>query len=150
VAAYTLLASSSTVQVLSPTVVNDVVYCTLETSPSSVIASIPVSQVAFDTNGAAEELTAFANNIEQLMKMPHVIAASGTQTLDAKGLLADQVAFVVEYVPTGVTDSNVTADAYVQVNLISVSDPAINKVLIAEAEAIINKTHASLKSLAGG
>lgn len=149
-AAYTLLASNSTVQVLSPTVVNDIVYCTLQTQPSNVIASIAVSQAAFDSNGAAEELTAFSDNIEELMARSHVIAGTGTQSLDPNGLLVDYVAFTVEYIPPGATTSNVTAEALVPVNLISVSDPQINSVLLPQAEAIIDKTYASLQSLAGG
>ena len=71
-ASYALLASESTVQVLSPTLTNDVVYCTIHTQPSGVIASMPVPKLAFDANSAKPELTAFANAIEQIMAAPRV------------------------------------------------------------------------------
>lgn len=149
-ASYTLLASESTVQVLSPTIVNDVVYCTIQTSPSNVIASIPVSQPAFDNNKAAQELTAFADNIETLIGRGHIIAGAGSQTIDASGLLQDQVSFTVQYVPKGATTSNITAQADIPVGMLSQSDPAIDQVLLAEAEAMITKVYDSLASAAAG
>lgn len=149
-ASYSLLASESTVQVLSPTVTNDVVYCTIQTTKSSVIASMPVSAVSFNLNQSAEELTAFADNIETIIGRGHVIAGQGAQTLDANGLLQDQVSFTVQYVPAGTTPTNITAEALVPVGLLSQSDPAINQVVLAEAEAIVTAVYNSLKSAAGG
>lgn len=149
-ASYSLLASVSTVQVLSPTIVNDIFYCTVQTSPSNVIASIPVSAAAFNSNGAAQELTGFADNIETLIGRGDVIAGTGVQTLDANGLLQDQVSFTVQYVPPGTGTSNITAEALVPVGLLSQTDPAIDVTVLAEAEAIITQVYDSLKSAAGG
>lgn len=149
-AAYSLLASISTVQVLSPTLVNDVVYCTIQTSPSNVIASMPVSETAFNNNGAAEELTAFADGIETIIGRGDVIAGAGAQTIDPNGLLQDQVAFTVAYVPPGSSGTSITAEALVPVGLLSQSDPEIANVVLAEAEAIVSKTYGNLKSAASG
>ena len=149
-AAYSLLASESTVQVLSPTIVQDVVYCTIQTKPSGVIASMPVSATAFNANQAAEELGALANNIETLMARGHIIGGAGVQTIDANGLLQDHVAFVVQYVPPGGTSTSITAEALVPVGLLSIDDPAIERTLLAEAEAIIDGVYASLQNAAGG
>lgn len=149
-ASYSLLASYSTVQVLSPQIVNDVVYCTIQTSPSNVVASIPVSAKAFSDNQAVSELTALADNIETLMGRGNVTGASGVQTLDASGLLQDQVSFVVEYVPAGSSSTSITAEALVPVNLLSVDDPTIDRVLLDEAEAIISGVYANLQSAASG
>lgn len=149
-ASYSLLASQSTVQVLSPTVVNDVVYCTIQTSPTGVIASLPVSSASFTANQSAEELTAFADNIETIIGRGHVVAGAGAQTIDASGLLQDQVSFTVQYVPTGTTGTNITAEALVPVGLLSQSDPAINTTLLDEAEAIITATYNNLKNAASG
>ena len=149
-ASYSLLSSQSTVQVLSATVINDVQYCTIQTTTSGVIASITVSEKAFTTNKAAEELTAFADNIETLIGRGNVIGATGIQTIDGNGLLQDKVAFTVEYVPPGTSNTSITADALVPVNLLSIDDPAIDQLLLAEAEAIINNTYANLQSAAGG
>lgn len=149
-AAYSLLGSYSTVQVLGPTLVNDVVYCTISTSPSGVIASMPVSTIAFSSNGAAQELTALADNIENLMSNTHVIGGQGSQTLDANGLLQDQVTFTVQYVAAGSSSGAVTATADVPVGLLSVDDSAIEPTLLAEAQAIIDGVYANLKSAASG
>lgn len=148
-AGYSLLSSLSTVQVLAPTIVNDVVYCTIQTSPTGVIASIPVSTAAFNSNQAAPELTALANNIETLVGRGNVIGGTGVQTIDTGGLLVDQVSFTVQYVPPGAPSSNITAEALVPVNLLSVDDPEIDTTLLAEAEAIIDGVYNNLKSAAG-
>jgi hypothetical protein len=150
VASYTLIASESTVQVISPTIVNDVVYCTIQTSPSNVIASIPVSKTAFDQGQAAPELTAFADNIETIIGRGNVIAGAGAQTIDASGLLQDQVAFTVEYVPPGSVGTSITAEALVPATMLSVDDPSIDRVLLDEAEAIVSAVYDNLKSAAGG
>lgn len=147
---YSLKASYSTVQVLSPTLTQDVVYCTIQTVPSNVVASISVSQTAFSNNGANEELTAFADGIEQIMTSANVNAASGGQTIDASGLLADNVVFIVDYEPPGSSGTSITAEATVPVGLLSQSDPAIAEVTMQEADAIINGVYANLKNAAGG
>ncbi len=149
-ASYTLLSSYSTVQVLSATVVNDVVYCTIQTDTHSVIASMPVSQVAFNNNGAAEELTALADGIETMFGRVDILSAVGVQTIDASGLLQDQVSFTVVWYPQGGQPGNVTADALVPVGLLSQSDPAIADTTLNEAEAIIMGVYNNLKSAAGG
>lgn len=148
-AGYSLLGSYSTVQVLSPTLVNDVVYCTIQTSPSNVIASVPVSTAAFSNNAAAQELTALADNIETLMGRGHVTGGQGVQTLDQNGLLVDNVAFIVEYVPASGSPTSITAEALVPVNMLTVDDPQIDQVLLNEAEAIIDGVYANLQSAAG-
>src|SRR5438093_12794287 len=96
-ASYALKGSYPTVQVLSPTLVNNIIYCTIQTSPAGVIASIPVQRDVFNKGQAGPELTNFANAIEQIMNVTPVVAAAGTQSLDASGLLQDFVTFTVEY-----------------------------------------------------
>ncbi len=150
-AGYGLLASESTVQVLSPTVVNDVVYCTIVTSPSGVIASLAVSAASFANNQSFEVLNDYANNIETMMNQPGVIAGVGGQTLENNGLLADNVIFTVQYVKPGTANTAVTADAVVPSGLLSEGgDPTFERVVIQEAEAIIAGVYANLKNAAGG
>jgi hypothetical protein len=151
VAGYALKGSYPTVQVLGPTLVRDVVYCTIQTSTSGVIASLPVSKAAFDNSQAAPLLTDFANNIELMMRQPGVVAGRGEQTLDDNGLLVDNVTFTVEYVPAGSSSSQITNDAEVPVGLLSEGgDPQIEQVVLPQAEAIIAQAYASLKAAAGG
>lgn len=147
---YTLIASASTVQVLSPTVTNPVVYCTIQTHPSNVIASIPVQQSVFDANEAGVELGNFAGAIEQLMTNTHVSSGTGSQQIDDNGLLADFVTFTVFYVPPGGSGASVTAEASVPVGLLNFTDAEIGRVVEGEAEAIINGVYGNLKSAASG
>lgn len=149
-ASYTLIGSYSTVQVLGANLLNDVVYCTIQTSPSNVIASMPVEQSVFNKGGTGPELTAFADGIETIMSRDPVIAATGTQALDANNLLVDYVVFTVQYVASSTSPGSVTAEASVPVGLLNQSDPAIADVVLAEADAIIQKVYDDLKSAAGG
>jgi hypothetical protein len=150
-ASYSLLASESTVQVLSPTIVNDVVYTTLQTSPSGVIASLPLAQSEFDSGAAGTFLSAFADNIETLMKEPGVIGGQGTQTLDTNGLITDNVSFTVQYVPAGKSGTSITAEAVVPVYDLSLpADSGGGSSAITRAEQIIAGTLANLEAAAGG
>lgn len=149
-APYILLASESTVQVLSPTVVNDVVYCTIQTSPSGVIASTPVSTAEFLQETVSTRLSTFEFSIETLMERPEVIAGTGTQTIDDNGLLADNVAFTVEYVPPNTTGTSVTAVAVVPVSdLLEPRATSGGGGGLTDAVAKITDTYNALVALAG-
>lgn len=147
---YALEASYATVQVLSPTLVNDVVYCTIQTNPSNVVASLPVSQAAFNDNQAVSALTNFAEAIEQVMGIDYVIAGAGTQQIDENGLLADYVTFTIGYPHTAAVGSAITAQADVPVGLLDFSDAEIGRVLLQEVETITLRVYNNLKSAAGG
>jgi hypothetical protein len=147
---YSLLTSIPTVQVLSSTVVNDVVYCTIQTTPSGAIASIPVQESVFDAGQAGTELTNFAEAIEQILTNPHVVGATGEQTLDASGLLSDSVAFTVQYVPPGTSGTSITAEALIPVAELNFTDGEIGSTLLQAVDAAINAVYANLKAAAGG
>lgn len=149
-AGYSLQGSYSTVQVLSPTLINPIVYCTIQTTPSGVIASIPVQEDVFKAGGSGPELTNFANAIEQIMSHPEVIAGIGSQTLDTNGLLADFVTFTVQYVGPTTAKQGVTAEADVPVGMLNFTDGQIGALLLEEVDAIIAAAYNSLASAAGG
>lgn len=149
-AGYTLIGSDSIVQVLTPTVTQDSVAATIQTSPTGVIATTLVSKVAFDNNSAAEELTAFADNIEQIIAGGEAVGGTGTSSLNASGLQVYYVTFTVAYNPPGAPAGAVTVDVDVPVGLLTQSDPTIERTVLAEAEAIIAKAYNSLKSMASG
>jgi hypothetical protein len=136
--------------VLSATVTNPVEYCTVQTSPSNVIAQIPVDKSTFDAGGASTELALFAGGIEELMLEPGVIAATGSQTIDVTGLLADNVVFTVQYVPPGSSGTSITGEAVVPVGLMPVVQGSVGGALLADAKAIIAGVYANLKAAAGG
>lgn len=150
-AVYSLIASYPTVQVLTPTFVNPVVYCTIQTHPHGVIASLPVQKDEFDRGAMGPLLTDYGNNIELMMRQPGVVAGRGEQSLDDNGLLQDTVVFTVEYVPPGSAGTSVRAEASVPTGLLSEGgDPAIEAVLLPQAEAIIAKAYANLKNASSG
>ena len=147
---YALKGSYATVQVLSPTLTEAIQFCTIQTTPSDVIASLPVSQAAFNHNQAASELTNFAEAIEQVMQLDYVIAGAGSQQIDANNLLADFVTFTIGYPASTAATSQVTAEADVPVGLLNFSDAEIGRVLLQEVEAITQGVYNNLKSAAGG
>lgn len=149
-ASYALLASESTVQVIPPQIVNNVVYCTIQTHPSNVICSIPVQANVFNSGASGPELTNLANAVEQIMALPHVIAGVGAQTIDATGLLQDQVTFTVEYLPPGTASTSITAEALVPVTMLNFTDALIGQVSLQNVEAIIDGVYNNLKDAAGG
>jgi hypothetical protein len=136
--------------VISANFVNNVVYCTIQTEPSGVIASIPVQQVVFDAGQSGPELTNLANAIEQIMNLPEVIAGTGSQTIDPTGLLADNVVFTVQYVSPTTPPSGVTAEAVVPVDTLNFTDGQIGQVALANVENIITDVYNNLKEAAGG
>jgi len=147
---YALVGSYSTVQVLSATQVVDVVYCTIKTQPSGVIASLPVQQKIFEEGTSGTELNNFTQAIEQVMSNPHVIAGVGSQSIDASGLLADSVVFTVEYRDPVKAPNGATALATVGVGQLDFSDALIGRTLLAGVSAIIDGVYANLKAAAGG
>jgi hypothetical protein len=150
VAGYSLKGSYETVQVLSPTVINPVVYCTIATLPSGVIAAMPVEKRVFNSGQAGVELGNFADAIEQIMADARVISAVGEQLIDPSGLLADNVVFTVQYVSANTAPSGVTAEAVVPVGYLNFTDAEIGRVSLGNVEAIIDGVYANLQSAADG
>lgn len=149
-ASYQLVGAYPTVQVLSPTLVNDVEYCTIQTNPSGVICSIPIDSVFFGGNGSGRLLTNFATAVEEVMGFPEVIAGVGSQRIDANGLLADLVVFTVQYIPKGSTSSAITAAAEIPVTLLDFSNESSAPAQQAAVNTIIGGVLANLKAAAGG
>lgn len=149
-AGYSLRGSYSTVQVLSPTLVNAVVYCTISTAPSGVIASMPIQEDVFNNGGGGPELRAFADAIEQVMADTRVVAGVGEQMIDQSGLLADNVIFTVQYVSPTTAPSGVTAEAIVPVASLNFEDAEIGRVLHGSVDEIITGVYNALASTAGG
>ena len=147
---YTLIGNAPTIQVLAPTVSQDVELATIQTKPTGVIATTAVSETSFSLNHAAETLTALANNIETIIKQGKAVGGTGTSELDASGLTQYYVTFTVVYNPPGAPIGAVTTEVDVPVNLLSVDDPEINQTLLAEAEALVNNAYNSLVALAKG
>ena len=147
---YSLVGSYETVQVLSPTTINDVVYCTIKTHPSGVIASLPINKTLFDAGQSGVELRAFAQAIEQTMNDPRVIAAAGSQSIDDSGLLADNVTFTVQYVDPVHAPNGATALATVPVYALNFSNLSSAGAQEGTVNTTIDGVYANLKAAAGG
>ena len=150
-AAYILLASETTVQVLSPTVVTDVLYCTIQTQPSNAVVSITIPYGTDPFTNTSGRLQLLNNAVEEVLALDHVTAAVGSQTLDANGLLVDNVTFTVEYFPPANQGTSITADAVVPVSVLvaNQSGPSY-QADISGAEAIIDPVYDGLVSISGG
>lgn len=147
---YVLLGSYPTVQVLSPSLINDVVYCTIQTQPSHVVASIPVQEDVFNQGAAGSELSNFAQGIEAVMALPHVTAAVGDQTIDQSGLIADNVVFTVTYTDPVNAPYGATAQVLIGARRLDFTDALIGRTLLAGVTADIDAAYANLKAAAGG
>jgi len=150
VATYSIQGSYSTVQVLTPSLVNPIQYVTIQTQPSGVIAAIPVQKDIFDAGQAGTELTIFADAIEQIMANPIVIAGIGSQQLDANGLLTDFVTFTVQYTGANAAPAGVTAEADVPVGMLNFTDGLIGTTLLGEVNTLIDAAYNALKAAAAG
>jgi len=147
---YALLSSYETVQVLTPTLTNDVVYCTIQTLPSGVIASTPVQTKLFNAGQAGPILAALASAIEQVMADDRVIAGVGSQTRAESGLLVDDVIFTVEYIDPVHAPLGATAQVTIGVGQLNFGDAQIGRTLLAGIKTKIDAVYANLKAAAGG
>lgn len=147
---YALLASEQTVQVLTPNLVNDIQYCTIVTIPSGAIVSWPLTLDQFSNDQGAPDLAQFAGWIERLLSQSEVAAAVGGQTIDASGLIQDNVVFTVQYEPPGTSGTSVTAEAVVPVMAGSVVGLTEQRSFYQRAQSAIADVYSTLQSTAGG
>ena len=147
---YILRASQSTVQVLSPQLVIPALFCTIETTPSGVIASLAVDDSPNVSVKPSVILQVFNDNIETIMALGYVIAGQGQQILDETGLLTDQVVFTVQYVTPATTNTSITQEATVPVDLLASYSSLAGNEPLQQAEAIVAGVYEELKNTAGG
>lgn len=98
---YVLLATASTVQVLSATLVIDAVLSTVQTNESGIIASLTLPAGLLTTDAGVLELNTFTNNLETILADNRVSAVTGAQSIDDNGLLQDSLDITVAYSPPG-------------------------------------------------
>ena len=149
-AAYVLKYSTDSVQVITPQITEAIVYCTIQTIPSQVIASYPVMKDEFTQGASGPILSAFADAIEEAMSHQYIIYGVGAQKTDDNGLIQDYVVFTVQYPNTATTRTGVNAEAWVPVQLLNYGDAAIGAAAEAQVHDIINQTYAALAAAAAG
>lgn len=147
---YDLVTSQSSIQVLSPTVVQDVVVATIQTKPSRVIASLWIPEAEWGTGGAAGVLANFADNIEQVMASPEVVGATSGQALDASGLLQSEITFTVGYKPDGSPFPPATVDVTITADTLSDLGRQTGYDGVAAAMALIDAAYQNLVAVSSG
>lgn len=149
-ASYTLLSSYTTVQVLSPTLASEGLYCTIQSAPSGSIVQRFVPQASFDSDQGRGLLESLATAIEDVISGGTAISASGSQEVDDSGLLADVVVFVVEYTPPTPTVGALTTTVSVPVNVLT-ADTSFGSFLTGgTALERIQSAHDKLAAMAAG
>jgi len=146
---YQLVTSQSTVQVLSPTVVQDAVVATIQTEPHGVIADYWLTQDEWDEGAAPDLLTAYAANIEQIMDDPHVLSAASGRSLDASGLVQSELTVTVGYSTPGSSFPPATVDVTIPANLLKPNAGTGSGSGVAQAVAMIDAAYAQLAAAAG-
>lgn len=147
---YILVGSLSIVQVLGPKTTAEMVAATIQTKPTGIVATMLVPQDSFDAGTAGQELTVFADAIETIIAQGKAVGGFGSSALDASGLEQYYVTFDVAYRPPGAPAGAVTVEAAVPVGLLNTDDAEIGRLLLGEAEAIVDKAYDNLVALAQG
>lgn len=118
-ATYRLENSYDTVQVLSPTLAVEAIYCTIMTAPSGSIVQRAVPKTEFQSDQGSGILSSLATAVEDMIAGGLATAASGSQTVDASGLLADVVVFTVSYTPPNPIAGTLTTTVEVPVDVLT-------------------------------
>ena len=146
---YQLMSSTSTVQVFSPTAVSDAVFCTILSGPSNSVLVRTITQTQFTADQGADLLIDLSNAVEGFILEGPASAATGTQGVDASGLLYDAVVFTVTYKPTYPTFGPITGDVEIPVNTVTAALEGGKLASASDVEAIIMTEYNRLKALAG-
>ena len=147
---YLLVSSQSTIQVLSPTVVQDVVVASIQTQPSGVVADLWFPQDVWDGGTAATTLNEYAANIESVRQMPQVVGASSGQSLDDSGLLQSEITFVVGYAPPGSLYPPATVDVVVPASELNPLFRFSGEPGVTKAKTAIQAAYQNLVNIASG
>jgi hypothetical protein len=116
---YRLEDSYDTVQVLSPTLAVDAIYCTIITAPSGSVVQRAVPKTEFQSDAGAGILNSLANAVEEALAGGLASAAVGTQDVDESGLLYDAVIFTVEYTPPNLIAGALTTTVTIPVDVLT-------------------------------
>lgn len=147
---YTLLTSSSSVQVLSPTLVQPIVDATIQTKPSGVILDYWIDEATWKAGLGPILLENVAAGVEHIMASEPVTGAVGGQQLDPNGLLAQYVTFTVAYQVPGSNVGPATLDVDVPIGDFGQDAIAGENVGLQDAIAKIQAAYQQLVALANG
>lgn len=146
---YNLVTTQSSIQVISPTTVLDIVVATIQTKPSGVIFDYWLAKADFDEATAATILDAVAAGVEQIMSTQPVSAAVGSPQLDRSGLQAEIITFTVAYQTPGSVFPPATIDVEVPASDFGQDTLDGHNAGLEDATAKIARAYARLKAAAG-
>ncbi len=150
---YVVLGSYATVQVTGPESVVDVLRISFRTTPSGVTATASVpyrNLVGFTTADADQAATVFigplSDGIERMMGIGRVAGATGSEDIDASGLLVDYIDATVEYDPQNAAQVG-PFQSVVRIPVHAFDEPSFFDPLVLNK---INEAYDALVRLAGG
>jgi hypothetical protein len=148
---YTLLASNDTVQVFSPTLVQDALVCTFVSFPSRSILIRTVTAQEFTNPNNDALLNSLSDAVEQILGEGIAVAAAGVQLVDpGSGLLYDAVVFTVAYPQGSGAQASITAPCEIPIDVLVADTQFGNVIAGGSAAQRILDTYNQLKTLAGG
>jgi hypothetical protein len=148
--AYRLLDSASVVQVFSSALVSDALLCSIISYPSGSRLVRTVPQAEFQADSGAGILESLSDAVESILGEGIAVAASGTQSIDSGGFVADQVVFTVRYVPTYQTPGVIEGEVTVPVDVLTADQSLLGSVAgFDSAPELILAEYNRLKALAG-
>jgi|SRR5579863_2754560 len=146
---YRLEDSYDTVQVLSPTLAVEAIYCTIMSAPSGSIVNMTVSKVDFDADQGAGLLDGLSTAVEDALSGGLATAAVGTQGVDDSGLLYDAVVFTVTYAPPNQVAGTLRTTVEIPVNILTADTGFGSFITGGSASDRLKAAYAKLQALAG-
>lgn len=112
---YDLLATSDTIQVLSPTLTLPSVVCTLRSKPTGMIFQYAVAKATWDAGDAPPLLELVAEHAEHLISATPAFEGTGGDRLDANGMREFYIAYTVGDSVPGFPPNTLTAEVDIPV-----------------------------------
>lgn len=147
---YDLLSTTPTIQVLSPTLIEPIMDCVLSTIPSGIVFDYWVDRAVWDANDAPPLLEQVAGNVEHIIAATAAITGTGTEHLDASGLLHQVVTFTVAATAPGGIPNALTDEVDVPIGDLDQEAIAGSNFGLIAAEALILEAYNKLLAAAAG
>ena len=123
--------------------------CTFYSLPSGSILVRTIPQADFEKGGGKALMDSLSDAVESILEEDFVKDATGVNTIDASGLIQDNVDFTVEYVPTYPTPGEITGLVRIPVNVLTADSAFGNFLEGGSAAERLNAEYVLLKQLAG-
>lgn len=147
---YLLQDSYDTVQVLSPTLSVDAIYCTIVSLPSGSVLQRTVPKDEFDRDQGQGILASLSQAVEDLISGGLATGAYGAQEPDDSGLIQDVVVFTVGYVPQGVIAGTITTTVSIPVNILTADTSIIGGSGLESPAQLLRDAYDRLAAMATG